>query len=144
MLLFQQNTNSEDQHIKNICGRVNSLKASGKWAVVGEWAPVRTDCTPGINGRNSGSRYAGTHPDSRYRVGDCQGFTGSGATFSSSYKAFLRKFWEAQVITYETERGWMMWTWKTEKADEWSYQAGLKYGWIPKNPTERLYPNICK
>jgi hypothetical protein len=37
----------------------------------------------------------------------------------------------------------MMWTWRAEKADEWSYQAGLQYGWIPKNPTDREYPDIC-
>lgn len=26
-----------------------------------------------------------------------------------------------------------------ESGDDWSYQAGLKYGWIPKNPTEKKY-----
>ncbi len=49
----------------------------------------------------------------------------------------------AQVITYEKASGWIMWTWKTEQADEWSYQAGLRYGWIPGDPTSRRYPNIC-
>jgi len=34
-------------------------------------------------------------------------------------------------------------TWKAEEADEWSYQKGLEGGWIPKDPSERLYPKIC-
>ena len=49
----------------------------------------------------------------------------------------------AQVITYEKASGWIMWTWKAEQADEWSYQAGLRYGWIPSDPTSLEYPNIC-
>lgn len=47
-------------------------------------------------------------------------------------------------MTYERYgEGWLMWTWKAENSDEWSYKAGLDNGWIPKNPTERKYPNIC-
>jgi glucan 1,3-beta-glucosidase len=46
-------------------------------------------------------------------VGSCTGKTGSGASFSSSYKTFLRQFWEAQVQTYESAgSGWIMWAWK--------------------------------
>ena len=48
-----------------------------------------------------------------------------------------------QVITFEKASGWIQWTWKTESADEWSYSAGLQYGWIPRDPTQRIYPNIC-
>ena len=76
-------------------------------------------------------------------VGSCKPFTGKGSTFSDTYKAFLRKYWEAQVMTYEKGYGWIQWTWKTENADEWSYQGGLANGWIPKDPTERKYPNAC-
>jgi hypothetical protein len=49
----------------------------------------------------------------------------------------------AKVITYEKASGWIQWTWKTEGADEWSYSAGLQYGWIPSDPTQHIYPNIC-
>jgi glucan 1,3-beta-glucosidase len=77
-------------------------------------------------------------------VGDCSTKTGSGASFSSSYKTFLRQFFEAQIQTWEKGSGWLMWTWKTEgNSDEWSYQAGIRYGWIPSNPTNYQYPNIC-
>jgi len=54
----------------------------------------------------------------------------------------MRKYYEAQVETYEKAEGWIMWAWKGN-AEEWSYKAGLENGWIPKNPTERKYPNIC-
>ena len=48
-----------------------------------------------------------------------------------------------KVITYEKAGGWIQWTWKTESADDWSYSAGLQYGWIPLKPTDREYANIC-
>lgn len=32
---------------------------------------------------------------------------------------------------------------QAENADEWSYQRGLEGGWIPQNPTQRLYPGLC-
>ncbi|KAG2022873.1 exo-beta-1,3-glucanase [Coprinopsis cinerea AmutBmut pab1-1] len=133
---------SEDQHIRGICDRASAMTDSGMWTVVGEWSPARTDCTKYLNGRGIGNRYEGTYPGST-RVGSCEGLTGDASSFSASYKTFLRKFWEAQTITYEKGQGWIQWTWKAEQADDWSYQAGLENGWIPKNPTDRQYPNIC-
>ena len=32
---------------------------------------------------------------------------------------------------------------QAEIADEWSYQKGLEGGWIPRDPRNRQYPNIC-
>lgn len=32
---------------------------------------------------------------------------------------------------------------QAEDADDWSYQRGLEGGWIPQDPTDRMYPNIC-
>jgi len=101
-----------------------------------------TDCARYFNGRGIGARYDGSHSGSR-RIGSCEGLTGSGASFSGGYKTFLRQSWESQVITYEKASGWIMWTWKAENADEWSYQAGLKYGWISRNPTSLKYRDIC-
>lgn len=48
-----------------------------------------------------------------------------------------------KVITFEKASGWVLWTWKTEQADDWSYSAGLQFGWIPHIPTNRKYPHIC-
>lgn len=133
---------SEDEHIQHICARAPGFMESGLWTVFGEWSPARTDCAKYLNGRGRGSRYDGSFNNTT-PIGSCEGMSGKASTFSPEYKVFLKKFWEAQTLTYETQRGWIQWTWKTEEADEWSYQAGLENGWIPRNPTEREYPNIC-
>ncbi|KAF9523909.1 exo-1-3-beta-glucanase [Crepidotus variabilis] len=135
------NQMSQDQLIKNMCNHGNDLVSSPLWTVVGEWTTASNDCAPNLNGRGKGSRFDGTFGNDK--IGSCQGFTGKASTFSQDYKDFMRKYWEAQVTTYEKGVGWLMWTWKTEQADEWSYQAGLQNGWIPQNPEERRFPNIC-
>ncbi|PVF96087.1 putative EXG1-exo-beta-1,3-glucanase, major isoform [Serendipita vermifera] len=133
---------SWDQQVQAACARSSAIRNFYLWTIVGEWSLAFTDCAKYLNGRGVGARYDGTYPGSSY-VGTCAPFTGSGANFSSSYKAFLRRFWEAQVTSFESNAGWIYWTWKAENADEWSYSAGLRYGWIPQNPTDRIYPNVC-
>ncbi|KAJ7070741.1 glycoside hydrolase family 5 protein [Mycena amicta] len=135
---------SQQQHISTVCGKQNSLATFDLWTIVGEWTPASTDCAKYLNGRGVGSRYDGSYPGSS-RVGSCTGLTGSASSFSSSYKTFLRQFWEAQVISYEKGQGWIQWTWKTESGtgEEWSYQQGLANGWIPSDPTSLNFPTIC-
>ncbi|KAH9932038.1 exo-beta-1,3-glucanase [Epithele typhae] len=142
MFVQDQVSRTNEQHIQAACAMGDDLASFDLWVVVGEWTPAQTDCAVSLNGRGKGARYDGTLPGST-AVGSCAGLTGSGAGFSSDYKTFLRQYWEAQTITYERNGGWLQWAWKAENADEWSYQAGLKYGWIPQNPTDRKYPNIC-
>lgn len=87
--------------------------------------------------------------------------TGNSDGFSNDYKTFLRKYWEAQVTAAEAVQGWVYWTWKVrqargalqkpecsillqaENSDDWSYRRGVEAGFIPKNPDDRKYPNIC-
>ncbi|KAF8337443.1 glycoside hydrolase family 5 protein [Cantharellus anzutake] len=133
------------QHISGMCARGRQIR---QWAsrnigvMVGEWTFAPTDCAKYLNGRNNGARYDGSLPGSTY-VGSCTGKSGSGASFSASYKTFLRKYYEAQTQAWEQSVGWIHWTWKTEVAADWSYQAGLAQGWIPQNPASRKYDNIC-
>jgi glucan 1,3-beta-glucosidase len=135
---------TDAEHISLACSTGSSLQSSTLWVVVGEWAPAANDCAKYLNGRGVGSRHDGSFPGSTF-VGSCDGLTGDASSFSTTYKTFLRQYWEAQAISYENGgQGWIMWTWKAENADEWSYQAGLKHGWIPKNPTDYRFPNICK
>ncbi|EAU92553.1 exo-beta-1,3-glucanase [Coprinopsis cinerea okayama7 len=137
------NRMSPEQHIQMACSRGRELAASHLWIAVGEWSPARTDCARYLNGRGVGSRFEGTYPGSSH-IGSCRSFTGPASGYSQSYKNFLRQFWEAQTIAFERGGdGWIQWTWKAEEAHEWSYQAGLRNGWIPRNPTDRMYPNIC-
>lgn len=127
------------------CSRKQAYANADKnlYEIIGEWTPVFTDCARNLNGRGTGSRYEGTLSGSRGRIGSCGPKTGSGATFTDGYKRLLGRFWEAQASAYEGGSGWIMWTWKTESADEWSYQAGVKYGWIPKDPTARPFGETC-
>jgi len=134
-----------DQHIKAACSKKADMNTAPIRQIVGEWSPAPTECggSPHISGLNNtaGSRYDGTAPGSE-PIGSCIGLSGPASTFSPEFKEFMRKYWEAQVSTFELAEGWIMWSWKGN-AEDWSYQAGLKYGWIPKDPTERKYPNIC-
>ncbi|KAK7465452.1 hypothetical protein VKT23_005430 [Stygiomarasmius scandens] len=137
-----ENQMSENQHIQTACGYSQQLSSFDLELYVGEWSPAKTDCARYLNGRGIGARYDGSYPGSSF-IGSCDGLTGSSKSFSDDYKTFLRKYWEAQTSTYEKGSGWLQWTWKAEEADEWSYQAGLAGGWIPQNPSDRRYPNIC-
>ncbi|KAF8808109.1 exo-1,3-beta-glucanase [Phlegmacium glaucopus] len=143
MFSVADNQLTNAQHISLACIQGSTLGDSGLWVVVGEWTPASNDCARNLNGRGVGSRFDGSFPGST-RVGSCTGLTGSASSFSASYKTFLRQYWEAQVISYERGgQGWIQWTWKAENADEWTYQAGLANGWIPQNPTNFQFPNIC-
>lgn len=84
------------QHISAACNAANGLSSSGLWTIVGEWSTASTDCAKYLNGRGVGARYDGSYAGSPY-VGSCAGLSGSVNTFSSSYKQFIRQYWEAQV-----------------------------------------------
>ncbi|KAF8896377.1 glycoside hydrolase family 5 protein [Infundibulicybe gibba] len=137
-----------DQHISFACTHVSTLStfaSSNIWTIIGEWSNAMTDCAKWLNGRGVGARWDATWfpgPNSVYH-GSCTNFTGSYSGFSTEYKNSLRKYWEVQVEIGENIQGWVFWTWKAENADEWSYQKGLEAGWIPQDPTNRMYPHIC-
>ncbi|KLO17187.1 glycoside hydrolase family 5 protein [Schizopora paradoxa] len=139
---------TQDEHISFACSLIPDLSNFNNqnlWTVLGEWSAASTDCALWLNGRNVGSRWDGTWfpgPGSPV-LGSCAGLTGDSGNFSSDYKTFLRKYWEVQVDIGESVQGWVWWTWKAENADEWDYQKGLAGGWIPQDPTEKLYPGLC-
>ena len=114
---------------KSACAQGSRLTSyTTLWTVVGEWTTASTDCARYLNGRGIGARYDGTFPGSPF-VGSCQGLTGNRNTFSSSYKTFLRQYYEAQVSSrcfgildlvlspfapeqissYEQAQGWIFW-----------------------------------
>ncbi|KAI0281208.1 hypothetical protein BGY98DRAFT_959273 [Russula aff. rugulosa BPL654] len=65
------------------------------------------DCAKYLNGRGVGARYDGSIRQGVPRYRSCAGKNGKGSTFSQEYKDFLRKSWEAQVITFEKASGWL-------------------------------------
>jgi len=139
---------SFDEHIQFTCSQIptyTNFARSNIWTIIGEWTTSPTDCTLWLNGRGIGSRWEGdlgSAPDQEV-FGSCDGWTGSYANFSTSFKEFMRMYWEVQVQTGEEIQGWIYWTWKAENSDEWSYSKGIEGGWIPQNPADRVYPNIC-
>ncbi|KAH9486277.1 Glucan 1,3-beta-glucosidase [Psilocybe cubensis] len=137
-----ENHRTYEEHIQAACAKSSDLTSGTLWTVVGEWTPAGNDCAKYLNGRGVGARYDGSYSGSS-RVGSCVGVSGKAWSFTADYKTFLRQYWEAQVITFEKAQGWIQWTWKAEEADDWSYKAGLDYGWIPRNPTDLRYRNIC-
>ncbi|KAL0581059.1 hypothetical protein V5O48_000952 [Marasmius crinis-equi] len=136
---------NEAEHIRVACNYAEEItSAEDFFVIIGEWAPVATDCARNLNSRGMGPRYDGTYPGSS-RIGSCEGKTGDASDFSLEFKDFMRQYWEAQVTTYEKADGWLQWTWKTEGGNsEWSYKSGLENGWIPQDPTDLKYPDICQ
>lgn len=132
---------SSKDRINYYCSLKPKWAAANKihYQLLGEWTPAFTDCAQGINGRGRNSRYDGSFKGSQGKINSCYGRSGSASTFTTNYKNLLARMWEAQVDANEGGIGWLMWTWKTEPgaAEDWSYQKGLEYGWIPKDPTRR-------
>jgi glucan 1,3-beta-glucosidase len=106
---------------------------------VGEWSQADTDCTKHLNGVGSGARWDGTFFDT---IGSpkcptldttcsCATANADPSTFTAEYKLFLKTFAEAQMSAFEKSWGWFYWTWKTEGASQWSYQAGLAGKYMP-------------
>ncbi|KAH9849706.1 glycoside hydrolase family 5 protein [Lenzites betulinus] len=143
---YNQLAFSQDDHISSSCsvlGTLQAYAAKNLFTVSGEWSNAITDCAKWLNGRGVGARWDGTWQAGQQTFGSCDGLTGNSSSFSDNYKTFLRKYWESQVAIGEAVQGWIFWTWKAENADEWSYQRGLAGGWIPQDPTDSLYPDIC-
>ncbi|KAI0690000.1 glycoside hydrolase [Cytidiella melzeri] len=134
------------EHIDYSCQvltNLSSYASSNIYTIIGEWTTAPTDCAMWLNGRGVGARWDGTWQTGQPTFGSCDGMTGNMSTFSDDYKTFLRQYYEAQVAIGEAIQGWVYWTWKVENADDWSYQRGLEGGWIPQNPLDRMYPDIC-
>ncbi|ODN82333.1 glucan 1,3-beta-glucosidase [Cryptococcus wingfieldii CBS 7118] len=120
-----------DQHIAGVCDMASTYSAADLWLIVGEWSLASTDCAKYLNGRGIGARYDGSYSGSSY-VGDCSDKSNDASQYSSEYKAFMRKYWDVQTQLYEANgQGWIHWTWKTEDASDWGYEAGIDGGWIP-------------
>lgn len=106
--------------------------------IVGEWSQADTDCAKYLNGVGNGARWTGTFSGTTTpycptldQKCSCDMANAAASSFSSEYKLFLQTWAEAQMFVFEKTWGWFYWTWKTESAPLWSYQAGLKGGYLP-------------
>ncbi|KAF3909962.1 hypothetical protein ABW20_dc0106283 [Dactylellina cionopaga] len=142
---------------EQMLGSVNTATGFGP-TMVGEWSQADTDCTRFLNGVGNGARWIGTFSDSqgapRCPTGDkqcsCDLTNGDPSEFSADYKLFLKTWAQAQMDAFEKTWGWFYWTWKTESAPLWSYQAGLEAGIMPAKAHDRDWscaeaiPNLSK
>ncbi|KAF3909022.1 hypothetical protein ABW21_db0200204 [Orbilia brochopaga] len=118
-----------------------SVKSGFGPTMVGEWSQADTDCTRYLNGVGNGARWDGTFSDTkgtpRCPTGDqqckCSLANADPSQFSADYKLFLKTWAQAQMRAFEKGYGWFYWTWKTESAPLWSYQAGLAAGIMPES-----------
>lgn len=46
-------------------------------------------------------------------------------------EAAMRAFGSAQLVSYETTRGWYFWTYRTEAGGGWSFRDCVNRGWLP-------------
>ncbi|WFD34939.1 glucan 1,3-beta-glucosidase [Malassezia cuniculi] len=142
--IFDDNSVSQTlgQRIDYWCGLHDGFRNASRhlYQLVGEWSPAFTDCAPRLNGRFIGARYDGTFPGSS-RVGSCSRRSGNSKNWTDKYKQQLARSFGAQSSAYEGGTGWVMWTWRTEghNADDWSYRAGVRGGWIPRNVDDRQF-----
>ncbi|EPS42511.1 hypothetical protein H072_3516 [Dactylellina haptotyla CBS 200.50] len=138
---------SFDQQISVACGaRTETQGSRDKYVVVGEWSGAMTDCAKWLNGFNRYARYEGRFPGSWW-VGSCSGnHWGDLTKMSWTQKQNLRKYIEAQILSWETAAGWIFWTWKAEGGnmnDDWNMSKLFDWGLIPRPGTTPKYPRIC-
>lgn len=118
-----------------------------------EWSQADTDCARYLTGVGTGNRWEGTFSGADGTTSStspgcptkddrcsCSSANADPGHYSDAYKAFLRMFAEAQMHSFEKGLGWWYWTWKTESSPgstQWSYEAGLREGLLPKKAYER-------
>lgn len=139
-----------------MCSHVSQFKAINQdhhWVMVGEWSPASTDCAININGRQAGSRYDGSYKGGgnnngavmNANIGSCEPWRGVASGWSQEHKDDLARWWEVGMDAYYSGSGGFFWAWKTEEgtAEDFSYVAGVKNGWIPKDPKTRPHGFHC-
>jgi aryl-phospho-beta-D-glucosidase BglC (GH1 family) len=64
--------------------------------------------------------------------------------------SFYRKWFGAQIHSYEKQRGWIFWSWKVNWIGgrnewRWGYQQAVQAGVIPRSdPTKANDPDVCE
>ncbi|PTB68940.1 glycoside hydrolase family 5 protein [Trichoderma citrinoviride] len=114
-----------------------------------EWSQADTDCAQYVTNVGQGSRWEGTlsgnastavlSPGCPTKNSQCSCAQANAdpSKWSDEYKKFLSMFAEAQMYSFEKGLGWWYWTWKTESSPQWSYQAGMQAGVLPKKAYDR-------
>ncbi|KAF2136460.1 glycoside hydrolase family 5 protein [Aplosporella prunicola CBS 121167] len=116
----------------------------------GEWSQADADCAQYINNVGWGTRWEGTYNTGNDSTNvlqptcpalnatcSCANANADPAEYSEPYKKWLLDFALAQMYSFEQGWGWFYWTWKTERATQWSYELGMKAGILPQKVWDR-------
>ncbi|TKY85253.1 hypothetical protein EX895_006333 [Sporisorium graminicola] len=123
---------TDTQRLQEVCNLTSSFEQSQKYypSIAGEWA---------VNGPN-GDRAA----DRDLPVGPVKFPSGPDYPYSVKYMAFMARNFRTQQWVFEQGGGWIFWSWRNDNNPDWSYQTGLKYGWIPTDLDAQPYgANPC-
>ncbi|KAN0059734.1 hypothetical protein ACQY0O_008306 [Thecaphora frezii] len=124
-----QKAKKDKARLQEVCDLQASFVQSQKYypSIAGEF---------GVNGPN-GDRAQ----DRDLPVGPVKFPQGPAYPYSVKYMAFMARNFRTQQYIYEKGAGWIMWSWRNDEALDWSYQAGLQWGWIPKDLDAKPYGN---
>lgn len=119
---------------------VNTSMSAFGLTNAGEFSNAVTDCGLFLNGVNLGTRYQGEYRGYETRVGDCAEWTNWQA-YTPQMKADIRQF---ALASMDALQHFFFWTWKIGdsltsgrvETPAWSYQLGLKEGWMPTDPRD--------
>ncbi len=133
-----------DDFVQNACDIGELIKNATLKTITGEWTSAMTDCTKWVGGGvGLGHYYDGTKGnDSAVYIGSCDEINNINE-WSEERKVNTRKFVEAQMDAYEQGEGWIFWTYRTERAVEWSVETLISKNLFPQPLTERKYSNQC-
>jgi glucan 1,3-beta-glucosidase len=111
----------DSRRLREMCAKESVFQRSQQFypTIAGEWS------VSGPNGDRSSDRNL---PNGPVSFPD-----GPNYPYSYGYMNFMSYSFNVQRATYEKGSGWIFWAWKNANALDWSYQAGLQYGWIPQD-----------
>jgi len=119
------------QNCDNWAGVMNTSRSAFGITVTGEWSNGINDCGTFLRGVAGTPSYGG----------NCADWTDA-SKWTEGTKAGLMRFGAASMDTF---RDWFFWTWKIAPAQSgivesplWSYQLGLRGGWVPTDPRTAL------
>ena len=115
-----------------------------------KWAPgvqqtrdgyLQTSCSDNRNGQNTPLIVG------EWSLSVADAVQASPAFDVTASKDWYKSWFAAQARSYETQMGWVYWTWKANLGDpRWSYKDGVAQGIIPQNLDEidSLASNACE
>jgi len=121
-------------HLDTSCNIRNDIAQSPLSTWVGEFSLAVTECQKYLSGG-----YVNNYipPDNDPAL--CNYYNSDPSTYTDDYKDFLKNFFLAQIDSFETNKGWIFWTGKTEDhcAPEWDYLWLLEHDLVPQDICNR-------